>query len=414
MDKADRLFFSPLFIRLFIPYAAGYFISVLLGSANAIMSSILVETFSLSASDLGFMTSVYLISFGLAQLPLGVLLDRCGARKTVAPFLLLAAAGAVTFAASRTMAHLVISRALLGIGLSGCLMSAFKAYAEWLPAKRLPLIYSMQCLAGGLGGMAATKPMLAAFEALGWRSCFILLAIATSLVSAAVWFITPRDEIGVIRDKSPFFKQFFKMLLYLKDPRFCMIAPAVTVAQGVMFAYLYLWVGPWMRDVALMSEEGAGFYMMLAFAGAAAGYFLNGLLADLCVRRGWMSCERLYLYSSLLLAVTLGFIAFDNSGASAILWAAVMFFANMTMIAYPMMRGLYGSDEVGRVLSLLNFTVFLMSFVMQWCVGEVLNLWPAADGHFSAAGHRLSLFVITASVFAAATHLYICLRKNGR
>ena len=56
-DKEVSLL-SPLFLRLFIPFGLGYFISVLLGSANAIMSPILVETFSLSPADLGFMTSI--------------------------------------------------------------------------------------------------------------------------------------------------------------------------------------------------------------------------------------------------------------------------------------------------------------------------------------------------------------------
>ena len=71
--------------------------SVLLGSANAIMSPILTDTFSLTPADLGFMTSVYLIFFGMTQFPLGVFLDRYGARKTLAPFLLLAAVGVLIF-----------------------------------------------------------------------------------------------------------------------------------------------------------------------------------------------------------------------------------------------------------------------------------------------------------------------------
>ncbi len=38
-----------------------------------------------------------------------------------------------------------------------------------------------------------------------------------------------------------------------------------------------------MRDVAGMGEAEAGTYMMYAFTGAA-GYFLNGILADLFKR----------------------------------------------------------------------------------------------------------------------------------
>ena len=160
MNSTKDTLFTPLFFSIFMPFALGYFVSVLLGSANAAMSPILVETFSLSPADLGFMTSVYLIAFGLAQFPIGVFLDRYGARKTLAPSLIFAVAGAFVFAFSNNMTSLVISRAISGIGLSGCLMAAFKAYAEKFPPERLPFIYSIQCLFGGIGGMAATKPIL--------------------------------------------------------------------------------------------------------------------------------------------------------------------------------------------------------------------------------------------------------------
>ncbi|HAH68489.1 MAG TPA: MFS transporter, partial [Synergistaceae bacterium] len=138
------------------------------------MSPILISTFSLSPADLGFMTSVYLISFGLAQFPLGVLLDRYGARKTLASFMLFAVGGAFIFAFSQNVGDLILSRALTGIGLSGCLMAAFKAYSEWLPAERLPLVYSIECLTGGIGGMVATKPVGFAIGILSWRNVFIL------------------------------------------------------------------------------------------------------------------------------------------------------------------------------------------------------------------------------------------------
>lgn len=414
LPKTEDSLFSPLFARLFIPFGIGYFVSVLLGSANAIMSPILVESFSLSPADLGFMTSVYLISFGLAQFPLGVLLDRYGARKTLAPFLLFAVAGAIVFALSKEIGHLIISRVLVGIGLSGCLMASFKAYAEWLPCERLPLVYSLQSLTGGIGGMVATRPIALALEVVSWRQCFMFLAVATLLAAASIWFIVPEDKIVPARNKIPLNKQLIQMIGFFGDSRFWLIAPVVTAAQSVMFAYLYLWVGPWMRDVALMQEDETGIYMMYAFTGAAAGYFLNGILADWFQKKGWLSWEKLYFYTGLLITLVLSYIAFENGRASAPLWGVVMFLSTMTMISFPLMRKLYESDEVGRVLSLLNFTIFLMSFIVQWFIGIILDFYPVVDGRFSAQGHQLSLAIIVFINLASVIHLYLGLRKCGK
>ena len=410
-DKKMSLL-SPLFLRLFIPFGLGYFISVLLGSANAIMSPILISTFSLSPADLGFMTSVYLISFGLAQFPLGVLLDRYGARKTLAPFMLFAVGGAFIFAFSQNVGHLILSRALTGIGLSGCLMAAFKAYSEWLPAERLPLVYSIECLTGGIGGMVATKPVGFAISILSWRNVFIILALFTLFTSLSIWFVTPKDGSRGSVGKPTFAEQLRQMVAFFGDARFWFVAPVVTAAQSVMFAYLYLWVGPWMRDVAGMGEAEAGTYMMYAFTGAAAGYFLNGILADLFKKRGILSWERMYLYSGALLTLVLGFIAVENGRNSAILWGIVMFLSTMTMISFPLMRKLYESHEVGRALSLLNFTIFLFSFIFQWFIGVVLDFYPVADGLFSPEGYRTSLAVIVILNLAAVIHLYFELKKR--
>lgn len=403
---------SPLFFRLFIPFGFGYFMSILLGSANAIMSPVLVNTFSLSPADLGFMSSVYLISFGVAQFPLGVLLDRYGARRTLAPFMLFAVAGAAVFALSQNVGHLIISRALTGIGLSGCLMAAFKAYSEWIPSERLPLVYSMECLTGGIGGMVATKPIGFAISIISWRLVFIFLGALTLLASLSIWFISPKDADDHSTKKITLAKQLTQMLSYLMDSRFWFVAPVVVAAQSVMFAFLYLWVGPWMRDVALMGDAETGTYMMYAFTGAAAGYFLNGILADLFKRKGWLSWERMYFYSGLFLTIVLGFIAFENGRHSAPLWGIVMFLSTMTMISFPLIQKLYASNEAGRVLSLLNFMIFFTSFVFQWFIGVILNFYPVINGHFSAKGYQVSLAVIVVLNLAAVTHLYFGLRKR--
>ena len=412
--KSDNLLFTPLFARLYIPFGLGYFVSVLLGSTNAIMSPILVDTFSLSPADLGFMSSVYLISFGLAQFPVGILLDRCGARKTLAPVLLFAAAGAVIFGSAENMSQLIISRALVGIGMSGCLMASFKAYADWLPQERLPLVYSIESLTGGIGGIFATKPILLAFETISWRYCFLGLAMFTVLISALIWFVAPADRTAKNGKSIPLCSLLKDMLLFFADSRFWFVAPVVTAAQGVMFAYLYLWIGPWMRDVAFMETVKAGEYMMYAFAGAAAGYFLNGVIADLLQKKGWLSWEKLYLYSGVLLTSVILLIAIINDRTAAPLWGIVMFLSTMTMISFPILRTFLKREEVGRAMSLLNFTIFFVSFVFQWFIGIILGFYPVSGGSFSPAGYKVALYVIVAINLIADLHLYIRLRKIGK
>ncbi|MCL2767453.1 MAG: MFS transporter [Synergistaceae bacterium] len=410
--QEQKSFFAPPFLKLFIPFGLTYFLSIFLGSANAIMSPILIETFSLSPINLGFMSSIYLVFFGITQIPLGVMLDRYGASRTLAPLLLFAVAGTIIFAMSGGLVSLALSRALLGIGLAGCLMSAFKGYADWLDKEKLPIVYGIQSFMGGLGGMIATRPLAIAFEVINWRVIFAIFAVGLFIVAGMVFFIVPHKPAKTGTERTSVFRQFIEMISFAADRRFWAVAPIVTVSQTVLFTYSFLWLGPWMRDVALFSEAQAGRYLFFTSGGIAAGYFLNGVLADIFKRKGWLSLETLYLISGVLLTLLLTIIAFGEPLICAPLWSIVMFFSAMTMIAYPLMRNRFETGEVGRVLSLLNLAIFVMSFFMQWLVGAILELYPIENGHFSPIGYKMGLLVIIILNLAAIIHFCCNKRYN--
>jgi len=63
---------------VFFPFAAGYYLSYFYRYVNTVIAKDLVQDFGLPPGDLGLLTSVYFLAFAAFQLPLGVLLDRCG------------------------------------------------------------------------------------------------------------------------------------------------------------------------------------------------------------------------------------------------------------------------------------------------------------------------------------------------
>jgi len=117
--------------RVFLPFAAGYFLSYLYRVVNAVIAPDLVADLAIGPSALGLLTATYFIAFASAQLPLGVLLDRFGPRRMEAFLLLFAGLGAYLFARAESLVGLVVARAFIGFGVSACLMAAFKAYTIW-------------------------------------------------------------------------------------------------------------------------------------------------------------------------------------------------------------------------------------------------------------------------------------------
>ncbi len=68
-------------VRIFIPFALGHYLSYLLPTVNAVISPAITGELGLSAAQLGLLTSMYFLAFGLAQIPVGIALDRYGPRR---------------------------------------------------------------------------------------------------------------------------------------------------------------------------------------------------------------------------------------------------------------------------------------------------------------------------------------------
>src|SRR3990170_5915480 len=89
-------------VSVFAPFAFAYLFSQAFRVINAVLAPDLAREFALDAQALGLLTSAYFLAFAAFQIPLGILLDRFGPRRTEAGLLLFAAAGSAAFAVAQS------------------------------------------------------------------------------------------------------------------------------------------------------------------------------------------------------------------------------------------------------------------------------------------------------------------------
>ena len=145
-------------VCVLLPFAAGYYLSYLFRSINALIATDLTPELGLSAADLGLLTSVYFLVFAAVVLRCGVLLDRYGPRLIDSALLLLAAAGSLLFAVADGVATLLVGRALIGLGVAVGLMAGLKAIVLWFPPERVALANGFYIMLGAFGALSATGP----------------------------------------------------------------------------------------------------------------------------------------------------------------------------------------------------------------------------------------------------------------
>lgn len=391
-------------LRVFVPFALGYFLSYLYRVVNAVIAPDLVRDVGLDANHLGLLTSAYFLTFAAFQLPLGILLDRLGPRRTEATLLLFAAAGAFIFATADSTVGLIVGRAMIGLGVSACLMAAFKAFVMWFPSQRLPLINGCQMAAGGLGALAATTPVEAALAVTDWRGVFLALGGLTLIVAVAIFTIVP--EHHSTRSGSSLRDQIGGILRVFTSSLFWRAAPVTVMSQASFLSIQGLWSGPWLRDVGGLDRVAVADYLFLVAASMVAGFIVTGWLAERLSRLGIRPLIVAVVGMSLFMIVQAAVVA-QWTGAVLATWMAFGFFGTAGILPYAALSQRFPPHMTGRMNTGINVLVFVVAFAGQWGIGAVINLWPATaaggyapEGYRAAFGIMLGLQVLTLAWFA--------------
>jgi len=74
---------SRIALMAFLSLALLYFLAILHRVGLAVIAYDLIAEFDADASLLGLMSSAYFFPYAIAQIPVGIMLDRIGIRKTV-------------------------------------------------------------------------------------------------------------------------------------------------------------------------------------------------------------------------------------------------------------------------------------------------------------------------------------------
>ncbi|MET4349552.1 MFS transporter, partial [Bradyrhizobium sp. RT9a] len=168
---------------VFLPFAAGYYLSYLFRTINTLVAGRLASDLGLGAADVGLLTSIYFLVVMAAQIPVGMLLDRFGPRRVQSVLLAVAAGGAALFGLSTGFLSLLFARAMVGLGSAAALMSGLKIIVLWFPRERMALINGYMIMLGSLGAVTATAPAEVLLDWIGWRGLFGVLAAASALAA---------------------------------------------------------------------------------------------------------------------------------------------------------------------------------------------------------------------------------------
>lgn len=374
---------------VFLLFTAAYFLSYFYRTANAVIAGDLARDLALDAAQLGLMTSLFFATFALAQLPLGLGLDRWGPRVVVPGLMLVAMAGSLVFAAAPSFGPLALGRALIGVGMAAILPSAFKTFSLWYPPERVATMSGLLVGIGSSGALLAATPLAWLTRTIGWRAVFAAAALAVAGSALAILRWTRNTPPGVPWPAGAPGGGGFRAVF--TDRRFWQIAPQSFFFTGSLLAMQGLWAGPYLFDVLGLSRIDAGNVLLLLALGATAGYAASGWLADrLGVARVIVASGALFALCQLALAlrpplavVAPVYLLFGVTGGFCIMGMAHA-------------RQIFPAAITGQAVTAVNLFGIGGSFLLQWWIGLIIKRFtPDTAGHYPPQAYTAALLCTT-------------------
>jgi len=391
---------APSFLRIYLGFAAAYLLSYVFRNVNAVISPELTDTLGINASSLGLLTSAYFVAFAAMQIPAGMLLDRYGPRRVEPVLLAVAGCGALAFAASDAISELAFSRALIGAGVSVCLMAPLTAIAMWYSRDRQASLGGWMMVAGGCGALLSTEPLAAALSVMSWRGVFVLLAVATFVAASAIFFLVPDTP----RPPHPlgWSEQWSGVKKVFRSPRFWWVSPLTALGMGSFMAIQGLWSVPWLMEVDGYPREIAARHLLIMGLAILGGYFSVGLFATRLARRG-IAARHLFAAGFFMHTLMLALIVTRALPFTYVLWMLYGLGSSVNILGYTVVSEGFASELAGRVNTTLNLLMFVASFTVQWGIGIVVDIVRTISGaEFAGALIVAFALVLAADIGACA------------
>ena len=378
------------FLHVTLPLAALNVINQASRTIMAVIGPVLAVEFAFSASELGFLAACMFIAYAAVQLPSGLALDLLGPRRVQATLSLVAAAGFAVFALSDSLLGFSVARIVLGVGVAAGLMSIIKANTQWFAPAQVAKVTGIAVALGGLGSILTTTPVQMALPAFGWRGVMWLLCALS--VAVAVWiFLSVRDK-PASGPRAEFKAEVRVTASILASRTFWRYGPPVSMLAVLNFAYLGLWAGPWLRDVAGYEGVARANTLLVYALGSMAGVMVAGAAMSWAQARGYPGMRLVLAFNAALVLVQVALALQPGGAAVPVLWVLFAFCTATSTTGYIVVGQMFPREHMARVSTANNTLTLVGAFLLQTAIGWVLDLWPRTPtGGWDPRGYSAAL-----------------------
>ncbi|MGQ0483280.1 MAG: MFS transporter [Pseudonocardia sp.] len=372
--------------RMYLVWAVGvlaYLVAVLQRSSFGVAGLAAAGRFGAEPAALATFVVLQLVVYAALQVPVGLLLDRFGARTLVVVGGLTMVAGQVLLALATALPLAYLARALVGAGDALTFISVLRVVNAWFPARRAPLMTQLTGLLGQLGQVLSAVPLVALLRGPGWVAAFGSAAglgvLAVVLALVVIRDRPPGSPAPVVREPRVGLGTALRTAWLTPGTRLGFWSHMGTQFSGTVF--VLLWGVPYLVVAQGLSPARASALLTLfVLAGIAVGPVIGELTARHPLRRSW-------LVLTIIGATATAWTVVLASPGPAPGWLLVVlvlvlaFGAPGSMVGFDYARTFNPSHRQGTAVGIVNVGGFSASVLVVLAIGMVLDGLGGSGGY---------------------------------
>lgn len=147
--------------------------------------------FALNASSFSTLGSLDALAYAVIQIPLGIMVDKIGIKKTILASIILCILGSVIFATAEYFWLIQLSRILTGLGSASSFMCTLKFISDRFPPNRRALLMGLTLSLGVGGAITANKGISFLLQFENWHTILYLAAALGSILLLFNYLLVP-------------------------------------------------------------------------------------------------------------------------------------------------------------------------------------------------------------------------------
>lgn len=380
----------------------------------SVVAPVLSTSLHLSNSEYGVILFCFLAGMTLGQIPMGVMIDRIGARRGFVVIFCIWSLASLGHAFMHSVAEFSALRFLLGLAECGAYSGGTKVIAQWFPPEDRAFAAGI-FNSGSLAGAIVAPPLIVLIMLhFGWRAAFVLPSLAGLLwifpwlrsywepwLHPAVQRAAPHHSRPVPPRRSGHPSIFHLLSLPVVWGAILMRAFASPVTN-----FYWYWLPQYLHHQRGMSMTMVGLLAWLPFFAGGVGNLGGGWISRWMVKRGWglHATRRALFTGTVLLAAIAVLVPLSPSNTAAI---ALISLASLAINAYAanligLYTDLFPHQWLGRITSLTGIGDGIMSMVAMLLTGIAVDHFSYVPV-FIAAG--LLPFLALGAFFLLVRHV---------